>query len=184
MRTQPLPAVDPQIAMERQKRLQEDVIVLPSDGLLDASGLVEAEAEPPRPPPPERLQDGAFDRIFTERPAPAGAEGKVPEFPLLKNLSRYWQQDVIVPMLPCECGNPNTAARNASRLTDADLARVSPVMKPMVFADWQNGKDLMTRFQRAWIDLTGVNPIPGRYANRDDDDILQRLPQKARRLSF
>lgn len=122
--------------------------------------------------------------IFVEE-GERGEEGSaIPKLPLLPNLSRYWQQDIISPVLPFNCGNPNTATRDGFMLTDHDIDEINPVMKPLVFAEIPNGKDLMTRWQRAWIEMAGINPIHGRYANRDDEDILQRIPQRTRRSSL
>jgi hypothetical protein len=183
--TQPSgPVVDPGPTIDQQRQMQDDIIILPGDDDMNPHGFYLPEKEVFYPTQPKRVEDGAFDLLFRNTLGATGNDGETPNFPLLRNLSRYWQQKAIAPVLPFACGNPNTAARDAFQFTDSDLAGANPVMRPVVFAEMANGKDLMTRFQRAWIDLTGINPIPGRYANRDDEDILQRVPQKVRRASF
>jgi hypothetical protein len=175
---------------DSRKVEQEDVIVLPdtnAKGPRTSLGFsfADMEAAKAQLSGKRTRQLGPFESLFepTREVSPDGTV-VIQKLPMLPNLSAYWQQDMIFPVMPFHCGPPNTAARDAFMRTDQDIDTVNPVMKPVIFADVPHGKDLMTRWQRLWIDKSGVNPIPRRYANREDDDILQKVPVRVRRPSF
>jgi hypothetical protein len=79
-----------------------------------------------------------------------------------------------------EHSNPDVVA-----FTDHDLDEVNPIVTPLPFIEMSNGRDLLERFQKILTDLKGPDAIAEkRPPPGPEDDILEQVPKKVRRLSL
>jgi len=123
---------------------QEDDIALPPS----TAGI-----EIPQPVGRRRRGGDVFELMFggarrrDDDSDPPAAAPETNGFPLLRNLERFWQQDVVFPGLPFPCGNPNTAKTRGFLFTDRDARDVAPCVTPVVLVNKRSGIDLVRKFR-------------------------------------
>ena len=108
--------------------------------------------------------------------------------PLLSNLSKFWEQPMLFPVLPFAFGNPNTATPGAFYFTDRDMQDQAPVITPVPFVLEKNGMDLVRRFEAIMDQINGVDnrppPFEQEVAKSHPDDFIAAIPRRTRRPSM
>lgn len=141
----------------------------------------------------QKLQNGnLFDLLFTSNSAVTKDEsGKETNeirfyFPQLMNLERFWEEKIVLPKLPFEFGNPNTANHDQPVLFAGSINKIYPEITPRLFAGTaQNGiNDLLKRFEKTIAYNRGEIDSLDDLFEQENQDILSNVPVLKRRLSF
>ena len=174
---------------------QDDTIVLPPT----QSAVVEVDPATTPPPittttAPTKKEDPfgyMFGQTLLSSRQEGGTERERPvenTLPLLPNLSRFWEQDMLFPVLPFSFGNPNTATAGSFCFTDRDAVEYAPNVTPVPFVVEKNGMDLVRRFNAIMDEIQGINNRPNQFdediKKSNPEDFIASIPRRTRRPSM
>ncbi|OHT09768.1 hypothetical protein TRFO_21192 [Tritrichomonas foetus] len=184
-----------------QKNIQEDIIELPETVVTQISEEALRDQEQARINQLRRQKfdsEDLFGNFFTSESGKSSdkydssmpeGENRGPHFKRLHNLAKYFEQKMIFPVIPFECGNPSTASVDAPPLFDDALNSFCPIDPPHQFSGSTADKgidELLRRFNKFLAFNMGESneKIDEIYETSKNDDILSNLPSMKRRLSF